>query len=145
MSMEGGRAVDPWGKQTLDGLERKNLWVVLVASAGAWMVVSGEWALNVLGAGVLGALNLRALRRTIEVVFGGTGRPCRWFVVASTIRFMVFLSLLAAVLVLLPVRIAPFTAGLSTVVVAAAAEGIAQALHAGGGKHPCPTRDPGAQ
>jgi hypothetical protein len=144
MSTGAGPADDPWGKQTLDGLERKNLWVVFVASAAAWIVFSGEWALNVLGAGVLGALNLRALRRTIEVLFGGTGKPSRWFVVASTVRFMVFLSLLVAVFVLLPVRIVPFAAGLSTVVVAAAAEGIDQALHPDGGKHRCPKRDPGA-
>jgi hypothetical protein len=48
-------------------------------------------------------------------------------------------------LVFLPVRIAPFAAGLSTVVVAAAAEAIDQALHPDGGKLRSPKRDPGAQ
>ncbi len=128
MSTGAGPAADPWGKRTLDGLERKNLWIVVLASGAAWVAMSGEWAVNVFGAGVLGALNLRALRRTIEVLFGGTGKPSRWFVVASTIRFTVFLSLLVAVFVFLPVRIPAFAAGLSTVVVAAAVEAIDQAL-----------------
>jgi len=144
MSTGTGPAADPWGKRTLDGLERKNLWIVCLASAAAWFAISGEWALNVLGAGVLGALNLRALRRSIEVLFGGAGKPSGWFAAASTIRFIVFLSLLVVVFALLPVRIPAFAAGLSTVVVAALVEAIDQALHPDAGEERLWTRGPGS-
>jgi hypothetical protein len=117
---------DIWGRATLDGLERKNLWVVALASVTAWAAVSGEWAVNVLAAGLLGALNLRALRRSVERLLGGPGRPSRWFVVVSTIRFILFLNLLGIVLLLFPVTVPAFAAGLSTIVVAAVAETIEQ-------------------
>jgi len=124
-------AEDPWGKRILDGLERKNLWVVALASTAVWPLFSAAAALNVLGAGVLGALNLRALRRTIETFFGGGPRPSRWFMMASTIRFLVFFNLIVIVFLVFPVQVPAFTAGLSTIVVAALAEALHQAIAPG--------------
>ena len=118
---------DVWGQRTLDGLERKNLWIVGLASALAWQFYSGEAALNVFGAGVLGALNLRALRRTVEAVIGGRRDVSRWFAIASGVRFFFFLNLLVAVLIFLPVILPAFAAGLSTIVAAAFAEAVHQA------------------
>src|SRR3990172_8895762 len=112
---------DAWGKRTLDGLERKNLWVVAIVAAVAWASFSAVTALNVLGAGILGALNLRALRRTIETFFGSGAKPSRWFMTASTIRFLLFFNLIVVVFLIFPVRVPAFTAGLSTGVVAAPA------------------------
>jgi hypothetical protein len=121
-------AADPWGRRTLDGLERKNLWFVVLGAGAAWIFFSGESALNVAGAGVLGALNLRALRRSIEVLFGERRRVPRWFVAISGVRFFLFLNLLVAVMVFLPVQIPAFAAGLSTIVAAALAEAVDQGL-----------------
>jgi len=118
---------DVWGQRTLDGLERKNVWTIALASAVAWFFYSGEVALNVLGAGVLGALNLRALRRTVEGLFGGRRDVTRWFAIVSGIRFFFFLNLLVAVFIFLPVKLPAFAAGLSTVVAAAFAEAVHQA------------------
>ena len=125
MTVPGG---DPWGRRILDGLERKNLWIVALASAGAWPLFSAATALNVLGAGILGALNLRALRRTIETYFGGGQRPSRWFTTISTIRFFLFFNLIVVVFLVFPVQVPAFTAGLSTIVVAALAEAVHQAI-----------------
>jgi hypothetical protein len=128
MTVPGG---DPWGRRILDGLERKNLWIVALASAGAWPLFSAATALNVMGAGILGALNLRALRRTIETYFGGGQRPSRWFMTVSTIRFFLFFNLIVVVFLVFPVQVPAFTAGLSTIVVAALAEAVGQALAPG--------------
>ena len=122
---------DAWSRSTLDGLERKNLWVVGLASVTAWAAISGEWAANVLAAGLLGAINLRALRRSVEKLLGGPGRPSRWFVVVSTIRFILFLNLLGIIFLFFPVTIPAFAAGLSTIVVAAVAETIEQVFRRG--------------
>ncbi len=119
---------DPWGKRTLDGLERKNLWIVAAASAAAWPLLSKATALNLLGAGLLGALNLRALRRSVEAFFRGDRIPSRWFAAIPTIRFFLFFNLMVVVFLLLPVQPRAFAAGLSTVVVAALIEAIDQAL-----------------
>ncbi len=119
---------DPWGKRTLDGLERKNVWAVLLVAAVAWYFFSAESALNVLGAGFLGALNLRGLRRSVEGLFGRKGEASRWFTLVSGIRSFLFLSLLIAVMVFLPVQVPAFAAGLSTVVLAAFAEAVHQAI-----------------
>jgi len=124
-------ADDPWARRTLDGLERKNIWVVVLASGVTWYFFGGEMGLNTLGAGTLGALNLRALRRTVEALLGGRPNPSRWFAIASGVRFFFFLNLLIAVLVFLPVSLPPFAAGLSTIVLAAFAEGIDQAVRPG--------------
>ena len=124
-------AADPWGRRTLDGLERKNLWVIVLAAGAAWIFFSGESALNVLGAGALGALNLRALRRSIEALFGGRREVSRWFAVISGVRFFLFLNLLIAVIVFLPVQIPAFAVGLSTIVAAAFAEAVDQGLRPG--------------
>lgn len=124
-------AEDPWGKRTLDGLERKNLWVVALASAAAWPLFSAAAALNVLGAGMLGALNLRALRRTIETFFGGGPKPSRWFTAVSTVRFLLFFNLIVIVFLVFPVQVPAFTAGLSSIVVAALAEALHQAIAPG--------------
>jgi len=113
---------DAWGRSTLDGLERKNLWVVGLASVTAWAAISGEWAVNVLAAGLLGALNLRVLRRSVEKLLGGPARPSRWFVVVSTFRFILFLNLLGIVFLFFPVTLPAFAVGLSTIVVATIAE-----------------------
>jgi ATP synthase I chain len=118
---------DAWGRRTLDGLERKNVWVLGAVSALAWWLYSGEAAANVLGAGALGALNLRALRRTVEAFLGGRRDASRGFAIASGIRFFIFLNLLIAVFIFLPVNLPAFAAGLSTVVGAAFAEAIHQA------------------
>ncbi|MDP3938776.1 MAG: hypothetical protein Q8R92_11675, partial [Deltaproteobacteria bacterium] len=98
-----------------------------LASALAWHFYAGEVALNVFGAGVLGALNLRALRRTVEAVLGGRRNVSRWFAIASGIRFFFFLNLLVAVFIFLPVILPAFAVGLSTIVAAAFAEAIHQA------------------
>ena len=119
---------DAWGKRTLDGIERKNLWVVAIAAAAAWASFSAVTALNVLGAGILGALNLRALRRTIETFFGNGAKPSRWFMMASTIRFLLFFNLIVVAFLIFPVRVPAFAAGLSTVVAAALAEALHQAI-----------------
>ncbi len=37
---------DAWGMRTLDGIERKNLWIVAIASAAAWPLFSAAAALN---------------------------------------------------------------------------------------------------
>jgi len=124
-------AEDPWAKRTLDGLERKNFWIVAALSAAAWPLFSKATALNVLGAGILGTLNLRALRRTIETYFGGGERPSRWLAAIPTIRFLLFFNLIVVVFLLLPVQPRAFAAGLSTVVVAALVEAIDQALRPG--------------
>jgi len=124
-------AEDPWGKRTLDGLERKNLWIVAAASTAAWPLFSKATALNILGAGILGALNLRALRRTIETYFGGGATPSRWFMTISTIRFLLFFNLIVVVFLFFPVQVPAFAAGLSTVVVAALAEAVHQAIAPG--------------
>ena len=124
-------ADDPWARRTLDGLERKNIWVLGLASGVTWYFFGGEMALNTLGAGTLGALNLHALRRSVEALLGGRTNPSRWFAIASGIRFFFFLNLLIAVLVFLPVSLPPFAAGLSTIVLAAFAEGIDQAVRPG--------------
>jgi hypothetical protein len=129
-------AEDPWGKRTLDGLERKNLWVVALAAGAAWIFFSGESALNVGGAGVLGALNLRALRRSVEALFGSGREVSRWFAVISSVRLFLFLNLLIAVFVFLPVQIPAFAAGLSTIVAAAFAEAVDQGLRPGEGGSP---------
>ena len=84
-----------------------------------------------LGAGGLGALNLPALRRTVEAFLGGRRDVSRWFAISSGIRFFVFLNLLIAVFVFLPVSLPAFAAGLSTIVAAAFAEGIDQAIWPG--------------
>lgn len=127
MSEAPGPGEDVWGRRTLDGLERKNVWAVGLVSALAWFLYSGEVALNVLGAGVLGALNLRALRRTVESLLGGRQDASRWFAIASGVRFFLFLSLLVAIFVFLPVKLPAFAAGLSTIVAAAFAEALHQA------------------
>ena len=121
-------AEDPWGKRILDGLERKNLWVVTIAAAAAWPLFSAATALSILGAGILGALNLRGLRRTIEAYFGGGAKPSRWFMTVSTVRFLLFFILIVVVFLIFPVEVPAFTAGLSTVVVAALAEAAHQAI-----------------
>ena len=121
-------AEDPWGKRTLDGLEQKNLWVVVLLSAAVWPIFSPVASLNVLGAGILGALNLRALRRTIETYFGGGERPSRWFMTVSTIRFFLFFNLIVVAFLVFPVEVPAFTAGLSTIVPAALAEAVHQAI-----------------
>ncbi|MFQ5458295.1 MAG: hypothetical protein ACE5FC_07590, partial [Myxococcota bacterium] len=107
------------------------LWVVALAAAASLYFFGGEIALNVLGAGFLGALNLRALRRTVEALLGGRANPSRWFAIASGARFFFFLNLLIAVFVFLPVSLPAFAAGLSTIVLAAFAEGIDQAVRPG--------------
>ncbi len=124
-------ADDPWARRTLDGLERKNIWVLGLASGVTWYFFGGEMALNTLGAGILGALNLHALRRSVEALLGGRTNPSRWFAIATGIRFFFFLTLLIAVLVFLPVSLPPCAAGLSTIVLAAFAEGIDQAVRPG--------------
>ncbi len=124
-------AEDLWGKRTLDGLERKNFWIVAALSAAAWPLFSNATALNVLGAGMLGVMNLRALRRSVEAFFRGDRKPSRWFAAIPTIRFFLFFNLIVVVFLLLPVQPRAFAAGLSTVVIAALVEAIDQTLRPG--------------
>ena len=119
---------DPWTKLTLDGLERKNVWVVFLAVGAAWYFLSGKWAVSVFLGGVLGIFNLRGLRRSLETFFFRADRVSLWFIVASAFRFFMLVTLIALAVLVLPVNLLALALGLSTVVGAALAQAVAHAL-----------------